>query len=410
MKRLIHAAVLVVGLGVGRTAMAQSVPQNAPTGLDFSVLMFGSYSVHTDSASKASLGGKDPNQFSLDRVYLTFRMPAGDNGQIRITTDIYQNLVAPGNAYYQGWAIRLKYGYFQYTGLQNAFGSGSSLAGRGGLVHDVAIDQYESAWPRYLQPPALERNMLFASSDLGVAGLLTLPNKWGEFYGSVVNGTGYTAPERDRFKDFGLRATFYPFAQSRSASPMIKSFAIVPWFYKGFVGSAFESGGAGQIGPGLNGAITDAMPRDRYGAYAAVKSHRLTASLDFAERVDASESGLNTTVSPRTETDSTGRLIDGFVIVRPLEWLEGSKPSAISVIARYDHVTPNVSPSSPTYVGTTPAYGFAIFGASYDLTPHITVALDWQGQSPIGFPPAVGLNMRPTPRQSTFFAHWNATF
>jgi hypothetical protein len=38
----------------------------------------------TSSASaprcKAGLGGKSPNQFSLDRAYLTLRMPPGDNG------------------------------------------------------------------------------------------------------------------------------------------------------------------------------------------------------------------------------------------------------------------------------------------------------------------------------------------
>ena len=109
-------------------------------------------------------------------------------------------------------------------------------------------------------------------------------------------------------------------------------------------------------------------------------------------------------------TDSTARLVDGYVLFRPVEWIDAAKRSPVSVVARFDHLTPNVNPTSPNYAGTTPAYLFLLFGVSYDLTQRITVALDWQGQSREGFPAPTGTNVRATPEQSTYFFHWFATF
>ena len=119
--RPIDAAALV--------AVSQQATGQAPVtpALDFSGVIFGNYSLRTDSAAKASLGGKSPNNFTVERAYLNFRMPAGDNGQIRITTDVFQNTNNATNGFYQGWLIRIKYGYLQYTSLKNSVGE---LSGR----------------------------------------------------------------------------------------------------------------------------------------------------------------------------------------------------------------------------------------------------------------------------------------
>lgn len=410
MRRLLSTTLCAVAILSARPAFAQQ-PATAPAApaIDFSGLMFGSYNIRTDSAAKASLGGKRPNQFAIDRVYLTFRMPAGDNGLIRVTTDVFQNTSTATNGFYQGWAIRIKYAYFQYTGMKDAFGSGSSLVGRVGSLHNVIIDQAEAFWPRYLQQTAVERTGFFSSADVGVAGLLTLGNKWGEVYGTLVNGPGYTSYDRDRFKDFAVRATLTPFAKS-TGNVYAKALVITPWYYKGTLGSAFAAGGAGQTGPGTNGAIVDGLKRNRYGIFVGARDRRLAVGADFAQRVDGAETGANTAASPRVASDSTGRLIDGYVIARPLEWLDGSKRSALSLIARYDHFTPNTDPTSLNYAGTTPSYDYTLLGASYDVNQRITLTLDWQMNSPKSFPPATGTNVRATPKQSTVFLHWQATF
>jgi hypothetical protein len=410
MRRIANIAAFAAVALLVRTATAQ---QPAPTpvtpALDFSGLMFGSFNFRTDSAGKALAGGKNPNQFALDRVYLNFRLPAGDNGLIRVTTDVFQNQSTATNGYYQGWTIRIKYAYFQYTGLKDVFGTGSSLVGRVGSLHNVIIDQVETHWLRHLQQSGIERVGFFSSADVGVAGLMTLGNKWGEVYGTITNGPGYTSYDRDRFKDVAIRATLTPFAKT-AGNAYVKSLVITPWFYKGTVGSAFAAGGAGQLGPGTNGAVTEGLTRNRYGIFAGARDRRLTLGVDYAQRVDESEAGANTAGSPRSVTDSTGRLIDGFIIARPLEWLDASKRSRLSLIGRYDHFTPNTNPTSVNYASTTPAYAFTMLGAAYELNQRITLTLDWQANSPTGFPPATGANVRPTARQSTVFLHWLATF
>jgi hypothetical protein len=413
MKRILSIASLCAATAFARPVAAQQAPATpaaATPGFDFSGVAFGSYNMRTDSAAKASLGGKSPNQFGIDRVYLNLRMPAGDNGSIRVTTDVFQNTSAATNGYYQGWVIRIKYAYFQYTGMKDAFGTGSSLAGRVGSLHTVVIDHQEGFWPRYLGQVGADRNGFFSSADVGVAGLLTLGNKMGELYGTITNGPSYTSYEKDRFKDFALRASFTPLASHTDMNAILRSFTITPWAYLGKLGSGFAAGGAGQVGPGTNGAITDGLTRNRYGLFAGVKDRRLTGGVEYAQRKDESETGANTLALPRVVTDSTGRLIDGFVVARPLEWMDASKKSALGVVARYDRFTPNTSPTSANYAGTTPSYSFTVLGLSYDVNQRITLALDWQSQSPSGFPLATGTNVRPTPKQSTVFIHWQATF
>lgn len=394
--------------------VAAQSPTVVTPAFDFSGVVFGSWGYRTDSAAKATLGGKSPNQFGLDRAYLTFRMPAGDNASIRVTTDVFQQTNAAAGAYYGGWAVRIKYGYVQYTALRNQFGDGSNLTGRIGILHTVVIDHQEGFWPRYLSQVALERNGFMSSADAGAAGLLTLGDHWGEVYATVVNGGGYTAVERDRFKDVALRLSLTPLGNQKNLSPIWKSLAITPWYSKGWNPSAFAAGGtaaAPQVGPGQNGAITDGLQKDRYGIFAGIKERRITAGAEFARRKDEGETGGNTTASPRVVIDSTGRLIDGFALVRPLELFNPAQKSGLQLIGRYDRFTANTDPTSANYAGSTPSYNFWVLGASYDLTTRFTMALDWQVQDPNSFPNPTATNIiRPAPRTSSLFLHWQATF
>src|SRR5262245_5268319 len=79
--------------------------------IDFSGVLFLNYQMRVDSAARLTAGGQPPNKFDVERAYLIFRMPAGDHGSIRVTTDIFQTNNA---GYYTGWTVRLKHAYFQY--------------------------------------------------------------------------------------------------------------------------------------------------------------------------------------------------------------------------------------------------------------------------------------------------------
>jgi hypothetical protein len=328
--------------------------------VDFSGVLYANFQYRGDAGA-----AKSTNKFDVERAYLTFRMPAGDRASIRITADVFQQTTAPNDAFYRGWVIRAKYAYLQYDYLKSATGSNGLV--RGGLLHNVVIDHVESFWPRWISQSPVERAGFFSSSDAGVATLLTFPNKFGELYATIVNGPGYTSRETDRFKDYAARLSLTPF--SGSSNKVIKTFALTGWTYIGAVGSQFAAGGVGQVGQ-----IGSSMPRTRGGIFAGVRDPRLTAGFDWATRKDARETGLNTVVSPRVETDSTGRLIAGFVTAKPFQLLSSQSTFPLGVIARWDRFKPNTG--TPGYINTV------IGGLTWDLNKKTALSLDYQEQTP----------------------------
>jgi hypothetical protein len=307
---------------------------------------------------------KSQNKFDLERAYLTFRMPAGDRASIRITADVFQQQTAPNDAYYKGWVVRAKYAYLQYDYLKSA--SWTAVA-RGGLIHTVVIDHEEQFWPRWISQTAVERAGFFSSADGGVATLVTLPNKFGEFYATITNGPGYTSRETDRFKDYSARLSITPL--SGSSNKVIKTFALTGWTYRGAIASSFVNGGAGQIG-----AVGSSLPRTRSGVFVGVRDPRLSAGFDWATRQDGSETGLNTVASPRAEVDSTRRLISGFAYIKPFQLLSDQSAFPLGLIGRWDRFKP--SSGADGYINTV------IAGLILDLNKKSALSLDYQEQTP----------------------------
>ncbi len=328
--------------------------------VDFSGVLYANFQYRGDAGT-----AKSTNKFDVERAYLTFRMPAGDRASIRITADVFQQTTAPNDAFYRGWVIRAKYAYLQYDYLKSATGWNGLV--RGGLLHNVVIDHVESFWPRWISQSPVERAGFFSSSDAGVATQLSFPNKFGEIYATIVNGPGYTSRETDRFKDYATRLSLTPF--SGSSNKIVKTFALTGWTYVGAVGSQFAAGGAGQVGQ-----VGSSMPRTRAGVFVGVRDPRLSAGFDWATRKDARETGLNTVVSPRVETDSTGRLIAGFVTAKPFQLLNDQSTFPLGVVARWDRFKPNTGTAG--YINTV------IGGLTWDLNKKTALSLDYQEQTP----------------------------
>ena len=305
---------------------AAAAPAAVSIPVDFSGVLYANFQYRGDKGPS-----KSQNKFDLERAYLTFRMPAGDRASIRITADVFQQATAPNDAYYKGWVIRAKYAYLQYDYLKSASWNATA---RAGLIHNVVIDHIEGFWPRWISQTALERAGFFSSADAGVGTLVTLPNKFGEFYATVVNGTGYTSRETDRFKDYSARLSITPL--SGSDNKVIKSLALSGWTYIGAVGSAFANGGAGQIGP-----VGNSLPRTRAGVFLGVKDPRLSLGAEWATRKDAKETGANTLLSPIVEVDSTGRLLSGFAVIKPFQLMSAGSTFPLGLVARFDRFKPN---------------------------------------------------------------------
>ena len=334
-------------------ATAVSIP------VDFSGVLYANFQYRADKGPS-----KSQNKFDIERAYLTFRMPAGDRASIRITADVFQQTATPNDAFYRGWVIRAKYAYLQYDYLKSA--SWNGLA-RAGLIHNVVIDHVESFWPRWISQTPVERAGFFSSSDAGVGTLLSFPNKFGEFYATIVNGPGYTSRETDRFKDYSARLSLTPL--SGSSNKVIKTFTLTGWTYVGAVASSFAVGGAGQIGP-----VGSSLPRTRSGVFVGVRDPRLSAGAEWDTRKDGGETGANTVLSPRVEVDSTGRLMAGFATIKPFQLLNDKSTFPFGLIARFDRFKPNTATTG--YVNTV------IGGVTWDLNKKSALSLDYQEQTP----------------------------
>jgi hypothetical protein len=369
------------------TARSPDSPKPAPPpqavkpatpGLDFSAWLFGDFQYQTDDAAKAANGGSAPNKFDIGRVYLTFKGPLGDRVSYRATTDIKQG---GGTDSYKGWFVRLKYAYLQYDYMKpNA--NGASAFARIGVLHTVIVDQEENFWPRYLAQTPLERNGFLSSADIGVSTGITLPNKLGEIYADVVNGTGYDNPENNKYKDFQARLTITPLSKSSS---ILKTLAISPWYSYGGNASVFLNDPASPI--------TERLEKNRYGIFVGNKDRRLTFGGEYAERKDGVDD--NTTDATRDQiVQTTGQLIDGFVVVRPLEFRLPDTRQSFGLVGRFDHWKPNKDVDGWVQ--------FIVAGIFWEPTRKTTLALDYQKQEPKS-----GLA---SARSSSIFLHWNLVF
>jgi len=383
--------------GGAQPAPAAPAPQPAaasPSPLNFSGVIFGSFNYQLPT-TPAPLRNQINNVFVVDRAYLNFRIAAGNRTSIRITTDVFQSADSTSNAY----TVRAKYAYLQYEAPKMS--SGAQVTGRIGILHNVVIEHTDTFWARYLAQAATERAGFFSSADVGLAALVTLPGKWGEVYATIVNGPGYQARERDRFKDFAVRLTLTPLMNS-PASSLLQTFTITAWGYRGATASAFVNGGVGQVG-----AVGEALDRSRAGVFVGLRDPRLVIGGELAQRHDGAETGANTVLSPRVGTTFTGRLLSGITLVRPFAFSSESGKSPFGLVGRYDHVKPTASTTGfANPPSSSNAYHFLIAGLFYDLSQRAQLALDYQE----ALASDNGVSTAPPGQSKGYYAHFVINF
>jgi hypothetical protein len=382
----LRSTALAAGLALASASMLSAQTQVTIPPIDFSGVIYSNYQYRTDSRAK------DFNKFDVERVYLTFRMPAGDRASIRVTTDVFQQQTPGNDAFYQGWALRLKFAYLQYNYLTGTPANWTAVA-RMGMVQNVVVDHEEQFWPRWIAATDLERAGLFNAADVGVSTLITMPDKFGEIYAAVENGPGYMSREMDRFKDPQVRITLTPLANSRNK--MLTTFTLSPWYYKGAVASRFVASAPPPI---TNGPVGSGLDRDRWGVLAGIRDPRLTLGAQYTGFKGESENGNNTVGSPRVVVDSTGHMVSGFAIVKPLAFADTAN-TRLGVIARYDKVTTNTD--------TDASYHVFIGGLLFDLTRRASLSFDYQETLPDKNTALLGGINQPL---KTWFVHLVANF
>lgn len=361
---------------------AQAAISQQTESFDFSSVVFGNFQMRTDAAARTTTGGEPTSKFDIARAYLTFRFPAGDRASVRVTTDIFQQSNPATSGFYPGWAVRLKYGYLNYDVTSRLAGvDGLGMSARIGMLQTVVIDQIEGFWPRWLGNTAVEQAGFFSSSDLGASTTLSLPSRRGEIYFGVTNGPGYANPENDRFKDVAARFTFTPFAND---SGFLRTFAISPWYYKGWLGSAYAQAAT---------PVSEGLQKDRRGVFVGLRERRLTIGAEIDQRLEE----LETTAPPAPRgalTERTSQLVSAFAIVRPMELFDRSRRSRLSLVGRFDRF--ELDSDSDAFSE------FLVGGVIWDLTQRVSLALDYQGATPRSGAAGAPAN--------TWFLHWVATF
>ncbi len=386
-------ALLLAPASLRAQAVAEPTQAAAPSlpPLNFSGVIFGSYNYQLPT-TPSQLAGQTNNQFVLDRAYLTFRMPAGERTSIRVTTDVYQTSESTPNAY----TIRAKYAYLQYEAPKTT--SGAQVTGRLGILQNVAIDHIENFWPRYISQTAIERAGFFASADVGLAAQLTLPRKLGEVYATIVNGPGYSSREKDRFKDFAVRVSLTPLANG-ARHPLLQSFTLTGWGYKGATASNYVNGG---VIPNVGAALD----RSRAGLFVGLRDPRFVLGAEYDQRHDDRDTASTTLA--RTVIGTTGHVVSGFTVVRPLAFVNASGKSSLGLVARYDRVTPFASTegSITPAPATSNGYHNVIGGMFWDLSQKAQLALDYQES----LASSNGVSSAPPSQSKGYYAHFSVSF
>ena len=323
-------------------------------------------------------GARSNNRFDIERAYLNFRASAGERTSVRVTPDVFQQTASGSDAYYRGWAVRLKYAYADYQLIEGK-GDAMRASVRLGMLQTPIIELEEQVWIRGLAQTAVDQTGFFSSADLGATTTLTLPNRLGELLLGVYNGNGYQSRETDRFKDYGARLSLTPFAKRDG---LLKGFSVSPWVYKGATASRFLAG-QGTLEP-----VRESRRKDRYGVLVALRDPRFQAGVQLARRTDEREQADTTIdLEPLVSTHENS-LLSAHTVVRPFAFANAATAWPVSLVARIDRRADR---------DTDTESDFRVLGVGYDLTRKASVWLDWQSLQPRGD--------SATPDTKTWFLH-----
>ncbi len=306
MKRLLCVlctAVLMYSGAIAQTPADQSTPAPPPAAKPafalnpvFSATMFSNLVY-----SPRGIDGKFANRFDFDRVYFTMKTPLADDWKFQVTTDIYRN--ASATSYYNGLSVRLKFAMVDYTPI-------TSLSVKFGMVPGPWNGLVETYWKyRGVASTASDKYSLIATADAGISACYTLPGKVGDFSVYMLNGTGYTAPEANRFKDYVARLTLAPFTSSDELKGLTMS-------------------GLAYIG---NNGTTVALEKNRFGGFVGYTYSFVTVGSEYLVVKNAPSN---------PDSIQSGYVLSVFGELKcPVEGFA----SQFSLIGRFDVNEPNIN-------------------------------------------------------------------
>jgi hypothetical protein len=229
--------------------------------------------------------------------------------------------------------MRLKFGYLDYTPFNN-------FSMKLGMIPGAWFGFVDGLWKyRGIAASVGDRLGYFSSADVGVSFHYSLPGKIGEVSAFILNGSGFTAAETNRFKDYAVRATFTPFL----SDALLKSFTVGGYVYMG----------------SNSNSTTVSLARNRFGGLAGYTYAVASFNVEYNIRKDA---------FTHPDTITTGNSISLFGEVKaPVdEW-----KNILSLVWRFDVVEPNEKAGGDMT-------RFSIIGLSYKPSDKLTFVFDRQ--------------------------------
>jgi|WetSurMetagenome_2_1015567.scaffolds.fasta_scaffold66430_2 hypothetical protein len=284
------------------------------------------------------IDGDNYNKIDVDRVYLTAKATLASDTKFTFTTDVFRQTDSAKALFYGGLAIRVKFAYVEYSPW-------SAVSFRLGMIPTHWQGFVDGIWKYRVLIANVTDNTRAgynSSADLGCAATYTLPSKFGEVTALLLNGSGYSSPEADRFKDLAVRASVTPIADQ----PLV----LAGYYYKG----------------AATGKIKQSLGRDRWGGLVSYALKGVTMGLEYNEKGD--QGRLTNTAA---DTTQKGQAISFWGEAKsPFEGFLGS----FALLWRFDYVDANTS------VGKDISR-FTIGGLSCKVNDKLTLILDRQTQA-----------------------------
>jgi hypothetical protein len=347
----------VMLVSVSYSADAKPAEAKKPTigEVKTSGVMYINYIYDVDDLGK----GKGFNRFDLERTYLTFESNIADKAKIKVTTDVYQNAnsvsfkAEDGSkedntdaksvsvpSYYTGWSVRLKNAYVDLDLIP-------MTTIRAGMIGTPWIPTVEKAWGyRFVKPTLTDALKLFSSADMGAAVIVKIPDGYGEFMLAVLNGTGYSKPEDNKYKDIVPRITLTPFPQDA----ILKGLGVSGYYYLGKTASGDTS-----------------LDRTRLGAM-------LNFSYDFINIGGEFDTSKDQSLDKNSATvDTNGSGFSAFGEVKFTKFLPAPLNN-LGVLARFDSWDPNTDTDDD-------GNSVILAGLTYNVVKNVRAVLDLQQTS-----------------------------
>lgn len=269
----------------------------------------------------------NPNNFEVERAYLTVRSRSTGGIATRVTADVDSRRAAANQQ-----TIRLKYAYVDWTP------EGSPITWRLGMQNTPVVGYIEDVWGYRMQGTIpLDRYRYTSSSDIGFAAEGSWKSNAVTYYTGLYNGEGYSNAPGDNRKDFATRVSVRLLKtdnESRLGGLRVTGYA-----------SIGRSNGGGT--------------RNRFLGLVTYQTRALTLGAEASSNLDS------TAVSAKQH----GRILSAFVTHRRPD-------SKIGLMARVDRWDPNTALAPATFDALASVQTRVIAGVSYRLNDMSRVLLD----------------------------------